>query len=69
MKYYNLRQSANVLGIPYHTLYSALREGRTAEPKMKIGSTRVFTKGEIKKAANSLFIAPEDVDFERSETE
>jgi predicted DNA-binding transcriptional regulator AlpA len=44
----SLKDVVNVLGVPYYRVYYLLYTGKIPEPR-KIGTTRVFTKPEVKR--------------------
>ena len=47
MQITNMKQTAELLGVTYSALQSAVFHGKIPEPKMKIGSHKLFDPDEV----------------------
>jgi hypothetical protein len=47
MQFTNMRQTAELIGVTYSALQSAIFHKKLAEPKLKIGSHKLFDPDEV----------------------
>lgn len=59
MELFNLRQTAEMLGVGYTYLWQSIKDGHVPEPKTIIGSRRLFSMEEIEAARMILALKKE----------
>ena len=47
MQFTNMKQTAELIGVTYSALQSAIFHNKSPEPKTKIGSHKLFDAGEV----------------------
>ena len=47
MQFTNMKETAELIGVTYSALQSAVFHGKLPEPKIKVGSHKLFDPGEV----------------------